>query len=107
EATAANLFARTDRGWITPALDKAGVAGVMRALLQQDLFAAAIPLAVEPLSLSDLEQASEIFLCNSVRGIVPVTQIAEADSAPEVNKLIGEQTKMLQSRLSQQYSCYL
>ena len=108
EATAANLFARIDRGWITPALDTAGVAGVMRALLQEELFtAAALPLRVEPLSLSHLEQASEIFLCNSVRGIVPVIQIAGAGSAPEVNKLIGEQTKMLQSRLSQQYSCYL
>lgn len=108
EATAANLFARTDRGWVTPALDMAGVAGVMRALLQEDLFvAAAMPLAVESLSLGDLERASEIFLCNSVRGIVPVTQIAGSGSASAVNKLIGEQTKMLQSRLSQQYSCFL
>jgi len=108
ETTAANLFARTAHGWITPAINNAGVAGVMRMLLSAEIFPAlTIPVSVKTLSLSQLEQASEIFVCNSLRGIVPVTQIGESGSDAMVSKLIGEQTKMLQSALAQQYSCYL
>ena len=93
---------------MTPCLDNAGVAGVMRAVVIEDIFpATAIAVSVEPLSLSQLEQANEIFICNSLRGIIPVTQIGEPDSGAMVSKLIGKQTKILQSALAQQYSCYL
>jgi 4-amino-4-deoxychorismate lyase len=108
EATAANLFARTEDGWVTPSVGSAGVAGIMRDLLINQIFpATATALAVSPLSAVQLDQASEIFICNSLRGIVPVIQIGESDSAAVVSKAIGEHTKMLQSTLAQQYSCYL
>lgn len=108
ETTSANIFALTESGWVTPCLNNAGVAGVMRAVVIEDIFpATATAVSVEPLSLSQLEQANEIFICNSLRGIIPVTQIGESDSGAMVSKLIGKQTKLLQSALAQQYSCYL
>ena len=108
EATAANLFALTENGWVTPRLDDSGVTGVMRALLMDEIFPnTATAVSIEPIALGQLEQASEIFICNSLRGIIPVTQLGESDSAAVVSKDIGEQTKMLQSALMQQYSCYL
>ncbi len=40
ETTCANIFVKTaDNGWITPKLDQAGVRGVMRGLLLEELFA--------------------------------------------------------------------
>ncbi len=71
-ATAANLFARIDGTWFTPAVDFCGVAGVARArVLQQwpDCRTATI-------EMDALMQAEEIFLSSSVRGILPVRDLA-------------------------------
>lgn len=70
-ATAANLFARIDGAWFTPAVDACGVAGTARAeVLQQwpDCRTATIEMEA-------LMQAEEIFLSSSVRGILPVRDL--------------------------------
>ena len=69
-ATAANLFIYGDDGWVTPAVDRSGVAGVCRALLIHGL--AAKQARVTP---ADIEAASAVFLCNAVRGILPVGRL--------------------------------
>ncbi|MDG1164681.1 MAG: aminodeoxychorismate lyase [Porticoccaceae bacterium] len=108
EATSANIFAKTSQGWVTPPLDRAGVSGVMRALLIDEIFpAAGIALNIKPLALGQLAAAEELFICNSIRGIIPVSHIAGSDCAPAIKLVISDQTKMLQSTLAQQYSCYL
>ena len=67
-ATSANLFALIQGRLVTPALQRCGVAGVARAevLAQREC-------EVRDLGMEELLRADEIFLTNSVRGIVPVT----------------------------------
>ncbi|QEY14879.1 aminodeoxychorismate lyase [Cellvibrio sp. KY-GH-1] len=77
EATVSNFFLVKGGELITPDLDAAGVAGVMRRAII-DIFAAQLNLSVKVtrLKLSDLRAADEIFLSNSVFGIWPVNSIA-------------------------------
>ena len=77
ELTAMNLFARFGERLWTPALTQAGVAGVMRGYVL-DVLAPAMGLTVQVSSgtLSQLEQADELFACNSVAGILPVRKLA-------------------------------
>ncbi len=72
-ATAANVFARIDGRWLTPRVDECGVAGVARAWLLDR-----VPDAAEAaLSPADVESAEALFLCNAVRGILPVGRLGE------------------------------
>lgn len=76
-ATAANVFALHGRQWTTPPVDRCGVAGVCRQRLI-DLAAA----QVAPLDPDALQRADAIFLCNAVRGILPVARLDERQWAP-------------------------
>ncbi len=69
-ATSANLFVRRDDHWLTPRVDRCGVAGVCRAWAMQALGAAEARLDV-----ADVETAESVFLCNAVRGILPVARL--------------------------------
>lgn len=69
-ATAANLLVFDGQGWRTPAVDRCGVAGVLRGwLLEQGLLEAAA------LSMEDVASAEALALCNAVRGILPVAML--------------------------------
>lgn len=69
---AGNLFLVRDGLLETPLLDRCGVAGTCRAWI----LAARPDCRVARLTPADLEQADELFLCNSVRGILPVARLA-------------------------------
>ena len=70
-ATAANVFARRNEEWLTPPVESCGIAGLMR-----DWVLAHAPGArVATFSPADLLAADEVFLCNAVRGILPVRRI--------------------------------
>jgi 4-amino-4-deoxychorismate lyase len=69
-ATAANLFVLRDGRWLTPLVDRCGVAGVCRAWVLEQLRAAEVRLGV-----TDVESADAVFVCNAVRGILPVTML--------------------------------
>jgi 4-amino-4-deoxychorismate lyase len=69
-ATSANVFVRHDGRWRTPRVDRCGVAGVCREHLLSLLDA-----SEEPLSPAVVEQADAVFLCNAVRGILPVARL--------------------------------
>ena len=77
EGTRTNLFAVIDGKLCTPDLSRAGVAGVMRTFLLQQFNAAGVFVEVGQISKNDLRLASELFVCNSVLGIWPVTQIQQ------------------------------
>lgn len=66
-ATSANLFVLRDGHWLTPMLDRCGVAGVCRAQLL-------VPLQAREarLDVATVEAADAVFLCNAVRGILPL-----------------------------------
>ncbi len=70
-ATAANLFAVLDGVLSTPSLVCCGVAGVTRA----ELLARHDDIVVRSIALHELQQAEEIFLTSSIRGIVPVAEV--------------------------------
>ncbi len=80
-ATAANLFIYRDErknssddrlasGWSTPRLDRCGIAGICRGWALTALNAREATL--NPV---DVESADAVFLCNAVRGILPVAQL--------------------------------
>ena len=110
EATAANIFLRTpQQGWITPSLHNAGVSGVMRNLLLEEIFPQLnIPLKVVDVTADQLADCEQMFICNSVRGILPVTGfILRPDLKNIVMPLtIGSHTNMVQSVLADHYPCF-
>ena len=76
-ATAANLFAFVDGRWATPAIVDCGIAGVCRAKLLSSLD------AVERMPmLAEVEAADAVFLCNAVRGILPVARLGAREWSP-------------------------
>lgn len=74
-----NLFARFDGHWWTPDLQaaRAGVAGVMRDWLREHLTERGEKVVCDLRPLSQLHAAQELFLCNSVVGVLPVRKLAQ------------------------------
>lgn len=71
-ATAANVFVLREGLWLTPPVDRCGVAGVCRAWALDALG------AVESrLDVTAVETADAVFLCNAVRGILPVAKLRD------------------------------
>ena len=102
ETTSANIFVKTADGWVTPLLDRAGVRGVMRGLLLDQLFPrAGLSVSEARIGQQQLASAGEIFICNSIRGVIPVTKI---DQLGEWS--IGADTRQLQSALAKFCSGY-
>ncbi len=77
-ATAANVFALVNGRWLTPPVHRRGVAGVARAWVLANEPAA----AEAELDRGELESADAVFLCNAVRGILPVGCLGEQRWAP-------------------------
>jgi 4-amino-4-deoxychorismate lyase len=69
-ATAANLFVLQAGRWLTPRIDRCGVDGICRGW-------AMAMLGAEPARLvdADIDAAEAVFLCNAVRGILPVARL--------------------------------
>lgn len=69
-ATASNLFVLHGSRWRTPLIDRCGVAGVCRQWVLETL-------EVEEcrLNAAEVESADAVFLCNAVRGILPVAKL--------------------------------
>lgn len=77
-AIAGNLFAVIDGRLVTPALDRCGVAGVMRGwILEQDRSHGTID--VRAILRADIGRASELFLTNAVRGIRAIAAVGPDD----------------------------
>ena len=70
--TMSNLFLLLDGRLCTPAIDRAGIAGVMRSAVLDGARAAGIEVNEARLSVSALTQADEAFLTNGVIGVVPI-----------------------------------
>ena len=77
-ATMANLFAVVDGMLMTPPVDACGVAGVGRA----EVLAIRSDATVSPITREQLSGASEVFLCSSVRGILPVQAVGNTVYGP-------------------------
>ncbi|EAR20469.1 aminodeoxychorismate lyase [Nitrococcus mobilis] len=72
EGTMTNLFIVRSGCLLTPDLSASGVAGVMREIILETAARKSLSCQMTTLSLPNLAQAEEIFVCNSVVGIWPV-----------------------------------
>ncbi len=74
EGLRSNLLVWNCGHWRTPSLRECGVRGVMLNWL-----ASQVEISEDALSIRDIEQAEEVVVCNAVRGVVPVVQLALDD----------------------------
>lgn len=75
EGTRSNLFWSEGGRLLTPSLARCGVAGILRGYLLDTLPDVEV---VEESPLTRILRAEQLFVCNSVFGIWPVTQVANA-----------------------------
>lgn len=75
ELTSMNLFFRFANELITPDLRCAGVAGVARQWCVQQASFHGLTCRQQNISLARLREADEVFACNSVAGILPVSKL--------------------------------
>ncbi|MCP9759779.1 aminodeoxychorismate lyase [Aquitalea sp. S1-19] len=77
EGTMSNLFVLRGGEVLTPALDRCGVSGALRAWLLDSLPALGYLPKVVRLLPQDVLMADEVFLCNSLIGIWPLARLNE------------------------------
>ena len=97
EGTMSNIFIVKSGRLLTPALNRSGVAGIMRSMIIKLAHENKLDTSEQVLLQSDLTDADEVFVCNSVNGIWPVSAISDTDQAYTV----GPITKQCQLWLSQ------
>ncbi|AHL74847.1 4-amino-4-deoxychorismate lyase [Stutzerimonas stutzeri] len=90
EAVSSNLFIVESGVLLTPSLRRCGVAGVMRDEILERARQSGIQCKIDDVSLGQLFDADEVFVCNSLYGIWPVRQL-EASVWP-----VGPLTRKLQ-----------
>lgn len=94
-----NIFCLLGDDLVTPLLDTAGVSGIVRRLIVEQIAPQlGVSVIVRPLPLDELRQADEIFITNAVMGVVPVRKFDDCNlSNHGVSKKIGN---ALQKRAS-------
>jgi para-aminobenzoate synthetase/4-amino-4-deoxychorismate lyase len=75
ETGRASLFVVHDDGVHTPPLDGRILPGTGRARVIDQLLEAGIPVIQRRLTADDVARASEVFVVNSLRGVLPITSI--------------------------------
>ena len=61
--------------WYTPSMTQSGVAGVMRQVIIDALSTTENPVIIRSLQDKDLPQLSQLFFCNALRGIMPMSKL--------------------------------
>ncbi|MGC4027816.1 MAG: aminodeoxychorismate lyase [Steroidobacteraceae bacterium] len=93
--TMSNVFVRRGGKWMTPELDRCGIAGVMRAVVMREAAAAGQPVTIAALPFTALEDCEALCLSNVRLGLLPVAQIEgrrllQDDWALRLRARIGE-----------------
>ena len=88
-ATSANLFVLSDGQWWTPPVDRCGVAGVCR-----EWVLGASGAREKRLDVTDVETAQAVFLCNAVRGILPVARLGATHAWDLHPRVLGLQQRL-------------
>ena len=63
----------TQGQWYTPSMAQSGVAGVMRQVIIDGLSTSKNPVIIRSLQDEDLPHLSQLFFCNALRSIMPMT----------------------------------
>ena len=61
--------------WYTPSMAQSGVAGVMRQVIIDELSTTKYPVVVRSLQDKVLPQLQQLFFCNALRGIIPMSSL--------------------------------
>ncbi|EPE37642.1 Aminodeoxychorismate lyase [Candidatus Photodesmus katoptron] len=94
ETTIANLFWVKNNIIYTPSLENAGVNGITRQLVIQFSSSKNLKLIIDNFQFQCLDDAEEIFITNSILGVVPVIKIISK------HYNIGKVTRYFQERLN-------
>lgn len=65
----------TSGQWYTPSMTQSGVAGIMRRVIIDALSTTQYPVVIRSLSDEDLPRVTQLFFCNALRGIMPMTSL--------------------------------
>lgn len=95
EGTRSNIFIVHDETLMTPSLESAGIKGVMRELILELAEANDIKILQRQVALEELIEADEIFVCNSIIGIWPVSDYqglnySKRDMTDQIIKLVKQ-----------------
>ncbi|MGI9342916.1 MAG: aminodeoxychorismate lyase [Gammaproteobacteria bacterium] len=92
--TMSNFFCVRNDCLLTPALDRCGIAGIMRAVVLAEAATAGLATQLADLPLDELLDDDELFLTNSQFGIWPVRSLAGR------SRRVGPRTRSLMLRLA-------
>lgn len=81
ECTASNIFLVLQNRIVTPWLGSGCLPGVMRAKVMQLAQDLGMLVQMQPIQISRLSEAKEIFITNAIQGLQPVGSIAETTYA--------------------------
>lgn len=96
EGTMSNLFVYRAGVLMTPDVGECGIAGIIRGRVMSLANDMAIDAMIATIDLHDVESADELFLCNSLIGVWPVTAVGEKTYP------VGEVTCAIRDRLVEQ-----
>jgi 4-amino-4-deoxychorismate lyase len=99
EGVKSNVFLVRSGNLITPLLDRSGVAGIQREVILDYCAQHNLPVDVRDVSFAEIHFADEMFLCNSVFGIWPVTELRCKDTVQHLP--VGPVARMLQDALEE------
>lgn len=98
ETSVGNLFWYQENVWFTADLSGSGVEGVMRNQILKVMQENAVESRVVRADINVLHSAQEIFVCNSLMVLVPVTSLFNPNQQKTTN-YVSEQTKTIQHYL--------
>lgn len=79
ESTIANIFAVIDGKLVTPGDAQMPLPGVARGIVLEEVARLGLPIEFRGLTFDDLSRASEVFLTNSLIGVLPVQFVVAFD----------------------------
>ncbi|MBV1882625.1 MAG: aminodeoxychorismate lyase [Pseudomonadales bacterium] len=97
EGVTSNLFMVSNGVLATPQLDHAGIAGVMRELILSKAESVAVTVEIGNFSVDSLIAAEEVFFCNSLIGVWPLTKLVGCGEP--VRWMYGETTRLIQKTI--------
>jgi 4-amino-4-deoxychorismate lyase len=97
--TMSNLFLRRGSQLLTPALDRCGVAGVMRRWVIETAGSTGLRTAERAIRWRDLRGAEEVFMSNAVVGLKSVAVIERGRE--RLRPLVSDAANALRARLDQ------
>jgi branched-chain amino acid aminotransferase len=92
EGSSANVFAHLDGTWVTPPLEIGILSGITRRILLTAGEQAGQPVAQRPIWPEELCRADEVFLCSSVRELVPIVRL---QGDPVGKGQVGDKTRRM------------